>query len=168
MRSGALVPDLMICNMIKARIRDTDCERGVILDGFPRTRVQAQTLDSYLSEFKARRTVHLIVVLLLVDRASLVQRIANRRTCPTCAVVYSTLDRSQAQNDICDFDGSHLVTREDDREQAVRRRLELYEQQTTPVVCHYAKNKKLVEINANFTTGEVTMKILAALHDLAP
>jgi len=169
MERGDLVPDLLISVMIAARVAQPDCARGFILDGFPRTRGQAEVLDSYLSALKTHqptRILHVAVVRLLVGRSELSQRLTNRRTCPHCALVYNIQNRPPRLNGICDFDGFPLVTREDDREETIQQRLALYEQQTVPLAAHYSKNKTLVEINANCAVGEVTGKILTALGQL--
>src|SRR5882672_10957709 len=127
MARGGLVPDEVVCDMVAQRLRHTDCERGFILDGFPRTPAQAGWLDAFLEhEFfdKQHEGKCLpIVVRLDVDYNQLLLRLTGRRTCPACGTIYNVHLQPPKVEGICDLDGSKLETRSDDREDVIRDRM---------------------------------------------
>ena len=127
MQSGGLVPDEVVNEMVDDRIKFPDCSNGFILDGYPRTVSQAKLLAGLIE----REHVRLVVVRLLVDYNVIMARLSERRQCPTCGALYSVTSNS---SEICDYDGSRLVVRNDDQEHVVRDRLRAYEQQTVPVL----------------------------------
>jgi adenylate kinase len=127
MQSGGLVHDETVNRMVETRIARTDCEKGFILDGFPRTVNQARLLHGLLG---AKR-IWPVVVHLRVDYNVIISRIAGRRQCPTCGALYSV---TPTVSEVCDYDGSKLAIRDDDRPEVVRERLRAYEVQTAPVL----------------------------------
>ena len=131
MARGELVSDDLVCDMVAQRLRKMDCARGFILDGFPRKPAQAGWLDAFLeNEFfeKGQRAQCLpIVIRIDVDYNELLRRITGRRTCPACGRIYNVYFQPPRVADRCDVDGSKLVTRDDDREEVIRDRLEAYE-----------------------------------------
>lgn len=129
MQAGGLVPDEKVNRLVEDRIEQPDCEKGFILDGFPRTVSQARLLEGLL-EGKGIRP---LVIHLEVDYNVIIARISGRRQCPACGAVYST-NANAPHVEICDYDGSALVIRADDREEVVRARLQAYDQQTSPVL----------------------------------
>lgn len=139
MQSGGLVPDAIVDRMVEDRIEQPDCEKGFILDGFPRTVSQARLLGALLKT----KGIDPLVVHLKVDYNVIVSRLSGRRQCPTCGALYSVTSNSPTVSEVCDYDGSKLLIRDDDRPEVVRERLRAYERQTEPVLeflrgCGYA------------------------------
>jgi adenylate kinase len=130
MQSGGLVPDEMVNRMVEDRIGQPDAARGFILDGYPRTVAQAQLLDCVLKA----KGIGAVVVHLKVDYNVIIARLSGRRQCPTCGALYSVSANSPVVSEVCDYDGSRLFVRDDDREEVVLQRLKAYESQTTPVL----------------------------------
>jgi len=170
MERGDLVPDDLVCDMVAKRLAHADCERGFILDGFPRTVAQAQWLDAFLEgkifEIKqnAGRKCPLppVVIRIAVEYNQLVKRLAGRRSCPTCGRIYNVHTQPPRVAGICDFDGSTLVTRKDDREDVILERLRAYDRQTLPLVDYYRSTGHLHEINGDRPVEEVTAAVLEA------
>jgi adenylate kinase len=130
MQSGGLVPDEMVNRMVEDRIEQPDAVGGFMLDGYPRTVAQAQLLDCVL-QTKRIRTV---VVHLKVDYNVIIARLSGRRLCPTCGALYSVSSNAPVVSEVCDYDGSKLIVRDDDREEVVVQRLKAYDNQTAPVL----------------------------------
>ena len=168
---GELVPDNLVCDIVAWRLRETDAQRGFILDGFPRTAKQAVWLDSFL-KFEFGDTGKWlewlpIVVCIRVDYNKLLLRITGRRTCPTCGRIYNVHSQPPLVDEICDVDGSNLVTRDDDRDEVIRERLDTYERQTKPVAEHYGRLGRVVEVNGDLPVDEVTAKLVEAIDQNA-
>ncbi len=134
MDAGELVPDELIVAMVKDVLASLSVDQGVVFDGFPRTVPQAQALDGALAELG--RKVDRVVVLEADDEV-LVKRIAGRRSCPECGSVFNVHNNPPAVEGICDSCGSDLVHRPDDRPETVRNRLEVYREQTRPLIRFY-------------------------------
>ena len=133
--SGGLVSDGLVNQILKARISQPDCERGFILDGYPRTVEQAEFLDATLRE----KSIGSPVVLHFdVPRDALVGRMTSRRQCPKCGRTYNILSVRPKSPGRCDDDGEPLVIRKDDREDVVRERLRAYDELTRPILAHYS------------------------------
>jgi adenylate kinase len=131
--SGALVPDDIMVGIIKDRLARADATKGFILDGYPRTLVQAEKLDRLVGNGKG----DLRVLQLLVPDDVIVKRIVLRRSCPQCGTIYH-LESAPPKNDlVCDRDGAELIVRPDDNEQAIRKRLDAFQKQTVPVAAFY-------------------------------
>ncbi len=158
MDAGELIPDEVVLRMVGERFdQDVTRERGFVLDGFPRTVPQAEALDELL------KPVELDCVLNLKVPTSLVlRRLASRRVCIDCGTNYSTSDRPRVDW-ICDVCGGEVVQREDDTEAAIRRRLDLYEVQTKPLIARYRRLAKLVEVNGNGSPDDVTDRLVKAV-----
>ncbi len=159
MDRGDLVPDDVIIGVIKGRLRDAS---GMILDGFPRTVTQAEALDTELARLGAPLDA---AINLKVDRDELVRRLSSRAICVKCSKPF-TLDQSGAGDavrcdDRDDCDGE-LFVREDDRPEAVVRRLKVYEEQTLPVVGYYQGVGLLVEVDGEGSTSEVNARLVEA------
>jgi adenylate kinase len=135
MQSGALVPDELVNRMVEDRIRQPDCAKGFILDGYPRTVRQAELLRAML----AAQNIPPMVVHLVVSYNAIIARLSGRRQCPTCGALYSLKSAAPTVSEVCDYDGSKLVIRDDDREEVVRERLRAYERQTAPVLEFFRK-----------------------------
>jgi adenylate kinase len=128
--AGELVTDEMVNRMVEERIQRPDCAGGFILDGYPRTLGQAGTIVGRL----ARRGIGWSVIHLKVDYNRIIERLAGRRSCPDCSAVYNVATSPPRSPEICDACGSGLITRDDDRESVVRRRLDAYDAQTRPLL----------------------------------
>ena len=163
MGRGELVPDDLVCDMVACRLRDADCARGFILDGFPRTARQAGWLDAFF-ETELFENSHggqclPIVVRIDVDYNQLVKRLTGRRTCLANGHIYNVYFQPPRVADVCDVDGSKLVIRSDDREEVIRERLKAYDLQTRPVAEYYERKGRLVAVNGDLPAGEVTGQI---------
>ena len=163
MARGELVPDDLVCDMVAWRVRDVDCERGFILDGFPRTARQAGWLDAFF-ESEIFENSHggkclPIVIRIDVDYNQLVKRLTGRRTCLANGHIYNVYFQPPRVPDICDVDGSPLVIRSDDREEVIRERLQTYDQQTRPVAEYYEHKRRLVSVNGDLPMAEVAGQV---------
>jgi adenylate kinase len=172
MARGELVPDELLYDMVAERLREQDCERGFILDGFPRTPAQAGWLDAFLEhEFfdNSKRGKCLpIVIRIDVDYNELLLRLTGRRTCPVCGRIYNVHLQPPRVNELCDVDSTRLVTRSDDREEVIRERLYAYEQQTRPVAEYYERKGRLVSVDGNLPVDEVSERIFREIESRGP
>jgi adenylate kinase len=159
MTSGGLVPDDLMVSIIKDRLARTDAKNGFILDGYPRTLVQAEKLDGLVGN----GTGGLRVLQLLVPDDVIVKRIALRRSCPQCGAVYH-LETAPPKNDlICDRCGAELIARPDDNEQAVLKRLEAFHRQTLPVATFYKAKSVLRQVDGVGPVDQVFERIEQSL-----
>jgi adenylate kinase len=157
MDSGQLVPDDIIVEMIDHRIRQPDCGRGFILDGFPRNVPQAEALDAMLAEHNLKLD-H--VILLDVDEAALVDRLSGRFTCTQCGASYHERYNRPSREGICDVCGSsEFVCRADDRPEAVKARFEVYNRQTAPILPYYRDRGILRRVDGMADIDGVTREI---------
>ncbi|MGH7277698.1 MAG: adenylate kinase [Candidatus Rokuibacteriota bacterium] len=134
MDAGALVPDDVIVRLVAERLREGDATRGFILDGFPRTMAQAEALGRMLKD--AGQDLQRVIYF-DVSEAELLRRLTGRRSCPVCQATYHMTSAPPRRDAVCDREGGPLVQREDDREETVRRRLEVYGRQTAPLLDYY-------------------------------
>lgn len=159
MASGALVPDDLMIGIIDDRLKKSDAGRGFILDGFPRTTVQAEKLDNIVGN----GSDPLRVLQLLVPDDVLVKRTVLRRSCPECGAIYH-LESAPPKNDmVCDRDGAALIHRPDDNEEAVRKRLEAFHRQTLPVATFYKAKSVLRTVDGVGSLDEVFERIEQSL-----
>jgi adenylate kinase len=148
MAAGALVPDDLMVGIIQERMSRPDAQKGFILDGFPRTLVQAEKLDGMLAASAAGNgKPPLRVLQLLVPDDALVRRITLRRTCVQCGAIYHLENNPPANDSVCDRCGAEVIARPDDTEEAVRKRLESFHRQTMPVATHYRTKSMLREVD---------------------
>jgi adenylate kinase len=168
MARGELVPDELMYDMVSQRLRQADCERGFVLDGFPRTPAQAGWLDAFLEheffENLGRGKCVPIVIRIDVDYNQLLRRITGRRSCPVCGRIYNVYSQPPRVADTCDVDGSKLVARNDDRDEVIRERLTAYELQTRPVAEYYAQKGRLVSVDGDAPVEQVTKQIWQLLE----
>ncbi|MCX6364972.1 MAG: adenylate kinase [Actinobacteria bacterium] len=134
MQAGALVPDEVVIGVVRDRLAQADAQKGFLLDGFPRTMEQAESLDAMLAE-DGRPVTH--VILIDVPEDELVERLAGRRMCAGCGKGYHVVFDPPQNEDACDVCGAELYQRSDDNEATVRNRLEVYRAQTEPLVGYY-------------------------------
>ena len=159
MASGALVPDDVMIEIIDDRLAKPDAEKGFILDGFPRTLVQAEKLDGLVGNGKPS----LRVLQLLVPDEAIVRRISLRRTCAQCGAIYHLENNPPASGSVCDRCGAEVIARPDDNEVAVRKRLEAFHQQTLPVATYYKAKSILREVDGVGPVDEVFERIEKSL-----
>ena len=165
MERGELVPDKLVCGMVETRLARHDCDRGFILDGFPRTVEQASWLDGVLkAKSFAGQTLATVVVDFTVSYNQLFKRLTGRRSCPTCGRIYNVFFQPPRVPDICDEEGDKLVTRKDDSEEAIRVRLKSYQDQTLPLVEYYKKQGRLRAIDGEQPADTVTEKAIAVIE----
>jgi adenylate kinase len=166
MARGELVPDELMYGIVACRLRDADCKRGFVLDGFPRTAAQAGWLDAFLEKevFENLEKCPPIVIQLLVDYNQLLQRLTGRRSCPTCGRLYNIHSQPPLVDELCDVDGSKLVIRDDDREEVISERLAAYERQTRPVADYYRVQRRLVAVNADRPVEDITAQIFGVME----
>ncbi|MBV9086439.1 MAG: adenylate kinase [Acidobacteriaceae bacterium] len=166
MERGDLVSDDLVCDMVAERLRKQDCERGFILDGFPRTVRQAEWLDGLLAgEFFANRCKKPpVVVNFVVGYNQLMRRLTGRRSCPSCGRIYNVYFQPPRVDELCDIDDSRLVTRKDDQESVISERLKAYEQQTLPLTDYYRRTGRLREINGDQEPEKVTIETFSAIE----
>jgi adenylate kinase len=163
MDAGELVPDELIVKMAADRLRQDDARDGFILDGFPRTIEQAEALDKQLSELGRRITAALLID---VPDDEVVRRISGRRVCVKSGHNYHVQNDPPKHEGVCDQDGSRLVQRDDDRDDVVRKRLEVYHQQTEPLIDYYDKQGVMRRIDGTRSPAEVHDHIRAVIATL--
>jgi adenylate kinase len=158
MNQGKLVSDDIVIKMMEARLGEEDCKNGYLLDGYPRTMRQAKALES---------TEELDAVLYLeVGDEEIVKRMSGRRVCPNCDSVYHIINDPPESDDVCDKCGSTLIIREDDREETVRKRLEVFKEETTPLVSFYSEKGILRSVNAGGSIEDTMTNTGKALEHL--
>lgn len=148
---GALVPDEVIIKVMQARLAEDDCKKGYLLDGFPRTIEQAKALDNI--------TTVTLAVNIVVDDDAVVRRIAGRRMC-VCGESYHI---STHPSDVCDKCGAKLYQRDDDKEETVKSRLDVYAKQTAPLIEYYSDKGVLVDVDGIQDVAEVTKEIIKVI-----
>ena len=163
MDSGALVPDDVIIGMMIAAIKNAG-GNGFILDGFPRTVVQAEELDKVLEEAGEKIDV---LLNFKIDDAVIEARMTGRRSCPKCGAVYHIENLKPKVDGICDDDGAELIHRPDDDAKVVSNRLKTYHEQTEPVIGYYKENNTVIDVDAEAGVDVVTETIFEKLDSMA-
>ncbi len=161
MDAGDLVPDEIIVGIIKDRTAEKDCEKGFILDGFPRTLAQANALKEMFE--KLNQTID-AVVYLEINPEKVVERLTGRRVCSACGAEFHLKFKSPKQEGVCDFCGKDLMHRSDDHEDKIRNRLNNYEEQTAPLVEFYEKTGVLKRVKAEGEIPAITGNIMNELE----
>ena len=154
--SGALVPDELIVGMLKARLSEADCEKGFILDGYPRTVAQAEALKDMGAGIDK-------VVSIETDDDAIIRRMSGRRVCKSCGASYHLLYNKPEKDGVCSKCGAPLVQRDDDREETVRARLEVFHRQTEPVKAYYEKQGILIRVDGMGSIPDITKRIFDGL-----
>jgi adenylate kinase len=162
MNKGELVPDDVTIAMIRERLARPDCQAGAILDGFPRTPAQADALKQMLAEFNGDVN---FVPFINADDEVLVSRLSGRWTCRANGHVFHATFNPPQQPGICDLDGSELYQRDDDKVETVTRRIQVYSEQTAPLIKYYREAGKLIEINGAQPIEQVTVALVKAVAE---
>ncbi len=160
MDKGQLVPDSTIVGIIKDRFGKKDCQKGFILDGFPRTIAQAEALEVLMKEMGISLDK---VISLNVPDELIVGRITGRRVCSSCGASFHVEFNPSKEEGKCDFDSGDLITRKDDNVETVKNRLEAYHSQTAPLFNFYKERNLLVEVDGTQEVDEVTKEIILIL-----
>jgi adenylate kinase len=160
MDRGELVPDEVTNKMVKDRLSKDDVKPGFLLDGFPRNVVQADVLRTILEEKKSPIEAALELV---VDKNEIINRLSGRRTCKNCQRAFHIQYEKPAKDGLCDGCGGDLYQREDDKEEVIARRLEVYSEQTAPIIDFYAREGVLISIPAMGAVDEVTKRAIDGL-----
>jgi adenylate kinase len=161
MDKGELIPEAMVMEMVSSRLSERDTRgRGFVLDGCPRTTGQAEALEMIVEPFNLD-----LVIDLQVPTALVLKRLASRRVCVDCGANYSTA-APPLVNWTCDVCGGEVIQREDDTEEAIMRRLSLYEEETAPLLDWYKKRSLLSEINGTGSPDAVTRRVVGAIDEL--
>jgi adenylate kinase len=168
MQRGELVPDSLVNEMVAVRLQQPDTANGYILDGFPRTLVQAGWLDGRLAaQDKAQSgALPVIAVSIQVDYNQLLRRITGRRNCPACQRIYNVYGNPPQADGICDVDGTALVQRADDTEKVFEERMRAYAALTAPVVEHYRALGRFSEVDGDRPIAAIAAGIVAAVEQL--
>jgi adenylate kinase len=161
-KKGELVPDDVTIAMIRERLSRPDCQAGAILDGFPRTPPQADALKRMLAEFDGDVDY---VPFVNAEKEVLVERLSGRRTCRAHGHIFHRTFNPSKVDGVCDIDGSELYQREDDKAETVARRIQVYMEQTSPLISYYRECCKLVEINGAQPIEKVTAELVKALEE---
>jgi adenylate kinase len=161
MDAGDLVPDEVTIAIVRARLSEDDARRGFLLDGFPRTVPQAEALNTMLDELGTPLEV---VLELQVDDEEVVRRLSGRRTCRNCGHVWHVEFDPPSKERVCDACGGELFQRDDDLPETIRRRLEVYNEQTAPLVSFYEDMGLLRSISAQGTVDDVTRRAIESLE----
>jgi len=160
MSKGELVPDDVTIAMIRNRLGRPDCQNGAILDGFPRTPAQADALEIMLKEFKGQVDA---VPFITGSEIVIVERLSGRWTCRANGHIFNEKSNPPKTTGKCDFDGSDLYQRDDDKAETVKKRIQVYLEQTSPLISHYQNHGKLVEIDGMQSIDAVTQAMMKAL-----
>jgi len=163
MDAGKLVPDTVTIGIVEQRLAEDDCKTGFLLDGFPRTTVQAAALDKVLNNTSRKIDVAINIT---VPNEILIKRLSGRVSCKECKVVYNLQSNPSNTEGICDKCGGELIQRSDDQGETVAERLKVYQEQTNPLVAYYSRQNVLQEIDGNRDSNLVFADIKNRLENL--
>ncbi len=161
MDKGELVPDSLVVEIVEDRLKEDDCKNGFLLDGFPRTEVQAEELDKVLKGMAVDLDA---VVNIIVDPEALVSRAVGRRICKSCGATYHVVNNPTKVDGVCDKCGGELYQRSDDVEETVKNRINVYLNETAPLINYYTSKGKLVDIDGQQDIKKVFEDIVKALR----
>ena len=160
MEQGSLIPDEWVNQIVEERLKEPDCKRGFVLDGFPRTHGQAQVLDAMLS----RNGTRIMVLNIAIGYNEIIRRITGRRVCPRCGAIYNIYGKPPLEADRCDLDQTPLEVRADDREQVIHERIQAYENQTRPVMDYFRERGRPVhEVDGSLPPEQVSDRVFRIL-----
>jgi adenylate kinase len=162
MNKGELVPDELVVDLVKDRLQQDDCKNGFLLDGFPRTIFQAEKLDEFLAETGQKMD---IVINLKVEKEALIKRLTGRRVCKSCGASYHIVNVPPVKEGICDTCGGELIQRKDDNIETVENRINVYDDQTAPLIGYYKEAGSLVDFDGEQSLDEVFDAIVQAIGE---
>jgi adenylate kinase len=160
MDKGELVPDSVVLGMVGERLKQDDCKKGYILDGFPRNTAQAEALDKMLASLNMSLTAALSVDVPFED---LMKRLTGRRTCKSCGQMYNIYFKAPAKEGVCDKCSGELFQRDDDKEATIKKRLEVYTAQTEPLIGYYKKKGIVKSVSGTGSIDEIFKKVTEVL-----
>ncbi len=160
MDKGELVPDKVVMGLVEDRLKQPDCQKGFILDGFPRNTAQAAALDEML---KGINMPLQLAISIDVPFDDLMKRLTGRRTCRSCGQMYNVYFTPSKVEGKCDKDGGELYQRDDDKEETIKKRLQVYESQTAPLIDYYSKKGIVRKIDGTGSISDIYGKITAEL-----
>ena len=160
MDQGTLVPDSLVLSLVQERISRDDTKNGFLLDGFPRNVSQAVSLDAELDKLGINLDK---VINIVVDPKELISRATSRRVCSACGATYNVVAKPPKVEGKCDFDGADLITRSDDKEETVSVRIQVYTDQTSPLIDYYKAQGTLFDVDGSQSIDEVTKDIFEGL-----
>lgn len=163
MKEGALVQNELICEMISDRVKAEDCSFGYILDGIPRTEAQAKFVESLSPKSNLGETISPVILRLELDDETILRRLSGRRICPMCSLSYNIETNPPKVEGLCDKDGLSLETREDDRQEVCRRRLDAYHRTIEAIIGFYQKRHRVEVINANRPAKELARDLIETI-----
>jgi adenylate kinase len=161
MDSGGLVSDKIVLGLVEERLKQPDCKNGFILDGFPRNTAQAEALDKILTGSGMPLTTALNID---VDLNDLLKRLTGRRTCKACQQMYNIYFSAPKKEGICDKCGGELFQRDDDKEETIKKRLDVYQKQTAPLIDYYSKKKIMKTVMGVGSIADIFNKAVAAIE----
>jgi adenylate kinase len=161
MESGGLVSDKIVLGLVEERLKQPDCKNGFILDGFPRNTVQAEALDKLLASVNMPLTIALTVD---VEKGELMKRLTGRRTCKSCQQMYNIYFSPPKKEGVCDKCGGALFQRDDDKEETIKKRLDVYDTQTAPLISYYNKKNIMKTVMGVGSIDDIFKKVVAALE----
>ncbi len=162
MDQGLLVPDELVVDLVIDRIAQEDCKSGYILDGFPRTIPQAKALDKSFDSSNNDKAY--TVIRIEVSKESIIKRMSGRRACTDCGATYHIEHNPPKKEAICDICGSDLILRDDDKPETVKKRIEIYEEETEPLIDYYTDKNILININGSQPIDKVTEDIVDSIE----
>ena len=160
MDEGKLVPDSLVIELVKSRITQDDCKNGMIFDGFPRTIPQAEALDVMLKELNI--PIDFVINVEVADEL-IIERMAGRTVCPSCGASYHKVNKPSKVSGKCDLCSADLIQRDDDKAETVKKRLDVYHEQTEPLIAYYRGQGKLVDVDGVGAVEEVRDRVKTAL-----
>ena len=162
MDKGLLVPDELVCDLVVDRIQQADCEKGYILDGFPRTIPQAEALEAALNAIEQKLDYAIDID---VPDENIINRMSGRRACVGCGATYHVVFNPTKVEGKCDVCGESLILRDDDKPETVKKRLDVYHTQTQPLIDFYSARKVLVEVDGTQSMDKVFEDIMKILGE---
>lgn len=160
MDQGLLVPDELVVDLVVDRVQQSDCANGYVLDGFPRTIPQAEALDAALSKLGDKVDYAINVE---VPDENIINRMGGRRACVGCGATYHVAYNPPKEEGFCDIDGEKLILREDDKPETVKKRLDVYHDQTQPLIEYYSSKQILKEVDGTVDMEDVFTAIVQIL-----
>ena len=162
---GLLVPDMVVNKVVEKALKQENCKNGFILDGYPRTIDQSEFLENVL--WKLKKKIDLVLNL-VASEEEIIKRLTARRNCGKCGAVYNLITRKSKKKDICDKCGGALVMRKDDEPETIRKRIQVYQQETEPLIDYYKKKKMIVDIDATPKPKEVFNSVVKVVEREIP